>query len=113
MQDEAGRGYDADAAEILHRGLQIGEAPAGQPYLEVAVSGQPPCLRDPSPGAQLLPEAVHLGAGSQLHPHQSMQLARITRLRITLTLPALSRPVPAEPPAVGATSSPRALPALP
>lgn len=57
--------------------VQVGEAPAGQPHLEVAVAGQPPCLRDASLGAQVRLETVRVHAGSQPNPYQRVQPARI------------------------------------
>jgi hypothetical protein len=58
VQYEDRGGDTASVAELRHHSVQVGETPAGEPYLEVAVACQPPRLRDAGLGAKARLEAV-------------------------------------------------------
>jgi len=78
MQHEGGGGDRARVAELRDRGVQVCEAPAGEPDLEVAVPRQPPRLGDADLVTQVGLEAIGVGTGHHLHPHQRMQNLRVT-----------------------------------
>ena len=78
MQHEGGGGDPAGVAELRDRGVQVCEAPAGEADLEVAVPRQPPRLGYAGLVTQIGLEAIGVGTGHHLHPHQRMQNLRVT-----------------------------------
>ena len=77
VQYEDGGSDTARVAELRHHSVQVGETPAGEPYLEVAVACQPPRLRDAGLGAKAGLEAVRVHAGRHPHPDQCVHCTRI------------------------------------
>ena len=77
MQYEDGGRDTALVAELRHHSVQVGETPAGEPYLEVADACQPPRLHDAGLGAKARLKAIRVHADRHPHPDQCVHCASI------------------------------------